>query len=64
MASRAGTAADVVVVRGDVREGLTEDYLSVEIGGIAPPRGARLPMQLERSAAGRLVATPLVPASA
>ena len=57
--SRAGTTADVVVVRGDVREGLTEDYLSVGIGGAAPARGARLPMQLRRTADGRLVAMPL-----
>jgi len=45
--TRVGGLADVVVVRGDSREGLTEDYLSVAIEGAAPPRGHRLPMRLE-----------------
>lgn len=39
--SRAGGACDVVVVRGDVRQGLTEDYLEVRIEGEPLPRGTR-----------------------
>jgi threonylcarbamoyladenosine tRNA methylthiotransferase MtaB len=46
-AERSGGLADVVVVRGDSREGLTEDYLSVAIEGAALPRGQRLTMRLE-----------------
>lgn len=51
---------DLVVVRGDIREGLTEDYLSVAIADPPPPRGARLPVRLEGDA-DRLVAVPLAP---
>ncbi len=58
---RAGGVADVVVVRGDLREGMTEDYLSVPIAEPAPPRGSRLPMRLQGDA-DRLIARPLVPA--
>ena len=59
-ARRLGTVADLVVVRGDIREGMTEDYLAVAIADPPPPRGARLPARLEGSA-DRLVARPLVP---
>ncbi|MFP5356012.1 MAG: radical SAM protein, partial [Gemmatimonadota bacterium] len=57
---RLGGVGDVVVVRGDIREGLTEDYLTVAIADPPPPRGARLPVRLEGDA-DRLVAVPLVP---
>lgn len=57
---RLGDVADLVVVRGDVREGMTEDYLAVAITDPPPPRGARLPVRLEGSAE-RLVAVPPVP---
>lgn len=57
---RLGAVADVVVVRGDIREGLTEDYLTVAMADPPPPRGARLPARLEGDA-DRLVAVPLVP---
>ncbi len=56
--SRAGGPADVVVVRGESREGLTEDYLSVPIEGVAPARGERLTMRLGHRD-GRLCAVPL-----
>lgn len=59
---RLGGTADLVVVRGDVREGLTEDYLTVAIADPPPPRGARLPVRLAGDA-DRLVAVPLVPIS-
>ena len=55
---RAGGTADVVVVRGDVREGVTEDYLSVTLPEPAPPRGARLRATLTADSE-RLWATPL-----
>ena len=45
--TRAGGRADVVVVRGERREGLTEDYLSVPIEGSVPARGERIAMRLE-----------------
>lgn len=53
--ARIGGEADVVVIRGDRREGLTEDYLQVDIGGAPLPRGTRVRARL---AAGptRLVA--------
>ncbi len=44
--SRAGGRADVIVVRGDVREGLTEDYLEVRIEGASLPRGTRVAARL------------------
>jgi threonylcarbamoyladenosine tRNA methylthiotransferase MtaB len=40
-AKRLGGTADVVVVRGDRGEGLTEDYLPVDIDGPRLPRGTR-----------------------
>jgi threonylcarbamoyladenosine tRNA methylthiotransferase MtaB len=55
MATRAGGVADVIVVRGDVREGLTEDYLEVRLDGEPLPRGSRVTVRL-RLADGRLVA--------
>jgi len=45
-ASRAGGLADVIVVRGDVREGLTEDYLEVRLEGASLPRGTRVAARL------------------
>lgn len=57
---RLAGVGDLVVVRGDIREGLTEDYLTVAIADPPPPRGARLPVRLEGDA-DRLVAVPLVP---
>jgi threonylcarbamoyladenosine tRNA methylthiotransferase MtaB len=55
-ASRDGGLADVVVVRGDRREGLTGDYLSVVVEGERLPRGTRVDARL-RFDAGRLSAT-------
>ena len=43
---RVGASADVIVVRGDVREGLTEDYLEVRLDGAALPRGSRVTARL------------------
>ncbi len=61
-ARRAGTLADVIVIGHDDghRDGLTEDYLQVELEQPAPPRGARVIARLERQA-GRptLFARPL-----
>jgi threonylcarbamoyladenosine tRNA methylthiotransferase MtaB len=65
-ASRAGERADVIVIgEGGRREGLTEDYISVEVGGpdggAAPPRGARFLARLAPAGAGSrrsLVALP------
>lgn len=57
-AARAGQRADVVVVRGDVREGLTEDYLEVRLEGRPLPRGTRVDAQLVL-ADNTLLATPL-----
>ena len=57
-ARRAGGTADVVVVRGDTREGLTEDYLTVTLAAPAPPRGTRLRARLGGGAQG-LEAAPL-----
>ncbi len=57
IASRVGGLGDVVVVRGDVREGLTEDYLEVRLGGSPLPRGHRVAARLS-VADGHLVATP------
>lgn len=54
---RSGGAADVVVVRGERREGLTEDYLQVDLAGPPLPRGARTRARLS-SGAARLIATP------
>ena len=46
---RAGSYADVIVVRGDVREGLTEDYLEVRLEGAPLPRGSRVTARLALS---------------
>lgn len=47
--ARVGTPADVVVIGHDDgrRDGLTEDYLQVELVEPAPPRGARFHARLE-----------------
>lgn len=66
---RLGGEADVVVLRHDRREALTEDYLSVTTGesisGLASrgSRGSRLRVRLA-GAAGRLLALPLDTAQA
>ncbi len=57
-AVRADQLADVVVVRGDVREGLTEDYLEVRMEGQPLPRGSRVDARLERRD-GALAAIPV-----
>lgn len=62
-ARRAGTVADLVVVRSDIREGITEDYLSVSIADPPPPRGARVTARLDGDDAA-LVAYPLDQVSA
>jgi threonylcarbamoyladenosine tRNA methylthiotransferase MtaB len=54
--TRVGGLADVVVVRGDRREGLTEDYLQVDLNGPALPRGSRIRARLSAGTA-RLTAT-------
>lgn len=56
--ARSGGTGDVIVVRGDAREGLTEDYLTVAIEDATPGRGQRLTMRLE-FIGGRMVARPL-----
>jgi threonylcarbamoyladenosine tRNA methylthiotransferase MtaB len=56
-ARRAGGVADVVVVRGDRREGLTEDYLPVDLEGSRLPRGTRLNARLAEGR-DRLIAIP------
>jgi threonylcarbamoyladenosine tRNA methylthiotransferase MtaB len=53
---RVGGLADVIVVRGDRREGLTEDYLPVDLGAQPLPRGARVRARLSEGSP-RLVAT-------
>jgi threonylcarbamoyladenosine tRNA methylthiotransferase MtaB len=53
---RVGGEADVIVVRGDRREGLTEDYLQVDLGGLPLPRGSRVRARLTEGTP-RLVAT-------
>jgi len=45
-AARLGGVADVIVVRGDRREGLTEDYLTVAVADRSLPRGARVAARL------------------
>ena len=54
---RAGGMADVIVVRADRRQGLTEDYLQVDLEGPRLPRGTRLTARLA-GGSGRLSATP------
>jgi threonylcarbamoyladenosine tRNA methylthiotransferase MtaB len=56
-AARVGGPADVVVVRGDRREGLTEDYLAVDLEGDPLPRGARVAARLGQGP-NRLTAIP------
>lgn len=58
-ASRAGGLADVVVIRGDRREGLSGDYLPVLIGE-SIPRGERVMARLDWDGA-RLRATTIRP---
>jgi threonylcarbamoyladenosine tRNA methylthiotransferase MtaB len=60
-ASRAGGLADVVAITP--REGLTEDYLSVDVSGAAVRRRDRFPACLSQHE-GRLTALPLVAESA
>jgi len=56
-ASRDGGSADVVVVGdGAVREGLTEDYLSVALADQAMPRRSRFDAKLALDSEGTLVA--------
>jgi threonylcarbamoyladenosine tRNA methylthiotransferase MtaB len=59
-ARRVGGVGDVVVLRGDSREGITEDYLQVSMAEPAPPRGTRLHVRLAGDA-DRLIAFPLAP---
>lgn len=49
-ASRLGGNADVIVVRGDRRQGLTGDYLEVDMADPPLPRGARVAARLGGSA--------------
>ena len=61
-ASRTGGEADVIVIGHDDgnRDGLTEDYLAVDLASPAPARGSRFRSVLSPSAAlRRLVALPL-----
>jgi threonylcarbamoyladenosine tRNA methylthiotransferase MtaB len=58
-ARRAGGLADVVVVRGDTKEGLTGDYLAVSLAGPPRSRGQRETMQLEALPSGGLAARPI-----
>jgi threonylcarbamoyladenosine tRNA methylthiotransferase MtaB len=54
---RSGQSGDVIVVRGDRREGLTEDYLQVDLDGPRLARGSRVAARLaERD--DRMIATP------
>ena len=54
---RRGGSADVIVIRGDRLQGLTEDYLQVDLEGPRLPRGSRVAALLsERD--NRLVAIP------
>lgn len=54
---RSGGKADVIVVRGDRREGLTEDYLQVDLDGSRLPRGSRTTARLAEGP-DRLIAIP------
>ena len=56
-ARREGGAADVIVIRGDRQEGLTEDYLQVDLEGPRLARGSRVPARLAQRG-DRLVAVP------
>ena len=57
-ARRAGGIADVVIIRGDRREGLTEDYLQVDLEGERFPRGTRLAARLTQGPSHHLIAIP------
>jgi threonylcarbamoyladenosine tRNA methylthiotransferase MtaB len=59
-AARHGGTADVVVVRGERREGLTGDYLAVRCQDGQLPRGTRFKAQLEL-VAGELIARSVPP---
>ena len=54
---RTGGTADVVVVRGERQEGLTEDYLQVDLEGPRLARGSRVSAHLAERG-DRLVAVP------
>ncbi len=61
-ARRAGGSADVIVIGHEAghRDGLTEDYLSVDLSAQALPRGARFDATLTPSSSPRgLIAVPL-----
>lgn len=58
---RHDSEGDVVVIRGERGEGLTEDYLTVDVAGPRLPRGSRIRARLA-VAGDRLLAHPL-PAS-
>lgn len=58
---RAGGTADVVVVNGAAREGLTEDYLTVIVDGAVKGRGTRFDATLTLDERGALLATPGTP---
>ena len=57
-ARRAGGTADVVVIQGERQEGLTEDYLQVDLEGPRLPRGSRVSARLA-DRGDRLLATPV-----
>jgi threonylcarbamoyladenosine tRNA methylthiotransferase MtaB len=56
-ARRLGGRADVIVIRGDRREGLTEDFLPVSMGDAPLPRGSRVQARLAGTA-DQLLALP------
>ncbi len=61
-AGRVGGTADVIVIGHETghRDGLTEDYLPVDLAVPSPPRGARFDATLDPSSSPRgLVAAPL-----
>ena len=60
-AGRAGQVADVVVLGGLSRRGLTEDYLEVDLDDQSLGRGERVDLILEMRA-GRLKAVARAPA--
>jgi len=47
-----------VIIRGDRREGLTEDYLQVDLEGERFPRGTRLAARLTQGPSQHLIAIP------
>jgi len=62
--TRAGGLADVIVVRGDRGEGLTEDYLQVRLTGPRLPRGTRFsaPLFLDGDGTVRVATEPVTAA--